>query len=110
MTSDHDRHVLDGIERRLRVSDPELCDRLGRAVPSSDPARGRLERLVGTRALTGWIVALVLSVLLGLLTLAMLLFAVVIICLSVRASRTNGEWPQQDPRAGLFGPPPYGPV
>jgi hypothetical protein len=93
VTSDRDRCILAGLERDLRATDPELCDRLGRLEARPGPARTAFGALVSTRAIAGWLVAFVVAVLLGLSGTALVLVVVVFAAVVVRLARSQPPVP-----------------
>lgn len=109
MISDHERRVLDGIEQELRATDPDLCERLGRIEPAPGPVRRAVVRLISTKAIAGWLVALGVALLLERPGLAMALFVVVIAALSLRVSRMEADLPGPPMPPPPFGLPPYWP-
>lgn len=103
MIRDRDRRALAEIERQLRTTDPELCDRLSRLEDRPGPVRTALDRMVGTRAIVGWLAALAAALLLDLPGLALLLAAAVFTAVVVRLART--QTPLPGPRRHPHPPP-----
>lgn len=101
MTADRDRRVLAEIERELRATDPELCDRLGRL----EHRPGPLARLVSTGAITAWLAALVVALLLGLSGPALLFAAVAFTAVVVRLAGPDVGVPESTRH---HHPPPFG--
>jgi type VI protein secretion system component VasF len=106
MISERDRRVLADIERQLRDTDPELCERL--SGDSSAARRRMVDRLVSTRALLGGLAALAAAMLLGMSALAMVLFGVLVMALSVRIARVEVHLPDHPDYPPPFGMPPFG--
>lgn len=108
MSSGQDRDVLEGIERDLRATDPELCDRLSRVDDANDVGRSALRRSIDTRAVIGYLAVLVLALLLGLTGLAFLMFVATVVSVSARAVLARPDMPEVPPGMPPHGMPPFG--